>query len=398
MSGKEQRRLFIRSLLVLTSIVLVIAACRAPQATPTSAPPEPTQPPAQPTSTPTEAVAEPATEEGPCLIVGAIYVGPVTDAGFNQVQHEGLEAIKKNIPCVETIEAENVYESSEAEGVMENMIQQGAGLIFATSFGHMEPAFNVAQKHPDVIFMHSGGYMLSDNFGTYFSKMPEALYPMGVAAAKMTKTGKIGYVGAFPIGFTLANVNAFALGAQSVNPDIETHVVFTFSWVDRAKEAAATNALLDQGVDVVTMHVDSPVTIIETAEAGGAYSIGFQSLATQEYAPNGWITGLAFNWEPVMTETAQQVLDGTWKSQHIRKGLGEGYMVIAPFGSAVPEDVQKLVLDVADQIGKGELNVFAGPLFDQEGTVRVAEGEAWPEEALGDFDWYVQGVIGEPPQ
>ncbi len=246
--------------------------------------------------------------------------------------------------------------------------------------------------------MHAGGYLLSENFGTYFSKMPEALYPMGVAAAKMTKTNKLGYVGAFPIGFTLANVNAFTLGAQSVNPDIETHVIFTFSWVDRAKEAAATNALLDQGVDVITMHVDSPSTIIQTTEPAGAYSIGFQSLAAQQFAPKGWITGLGFNWEPGMTETAQQVLDGTWKSQHLRKGLGENYMVIAPFGPEVPEDVQQLVLSVADKIGTGELKAFAGPLIDQDGTVRVPEGEAWPEDALGDFDWYVQGVIGEPPK
>lgn len=168
--------------------------------------------------------------------------------------------------------------------------------------------------------------------------------------------------------------------------------------MDRAKEAAAANALLDLGVDVITMHVDSPATIIQTAEAAGAYSIGFQSLATQEYAPEGWITGLAFNWEPVMTETAQQVLHGTWQAQHIRKGLGEKYMVIAPFGPAVPEDVQELVLSSADDIGKGVLKAFAGPIIDQDGVVRVPQGEAWPEDALGDFDWYVQGVVGELPE
>jgi len=392
------RRSWLVACLAVLLVATLIVSC-APAATPA---PEPTPPPpaATPTPPPPEPTptAPPPTEEAPCLIVGALYVGPVTDAGFNQAQHEGLIAMQENIPCIETIEAEHVAESSEAERVMENMIQQGAGLIFATSFGHLEPAFGVAERHPEVIFMHSGGYLLADNFGTYFSKMPEALYPMGIAAAKMTKTNKIGYVGAFPIGFTLANINAFTLGAQSVNPDIETHVVFTFSWVDRAKEAGATNALLGEGVDVITMHVDSPSTIIQTTEAAGAYSIGFQSLATQEYAPEGWITGLAFNWEPVMTETAQQVLDGTWESQHIRRGIGEEYMVIAPFGPAVPEDVQQLVLEIADDIGSGVLKAFAGPIVDQDGVVRVAEGEAWPEEAMGDFDWYVQGVIGEPPE
>jgi basic membrane lipoprotein Med (substrate-binding protein (PBP1-ABC) superfamily) len=400
---KKMRRRAIRQFMLLTGLLCVailVTACAAqPTPEPTTVPVEPTTPKEEPTEPPPEPTAVPTEEEAePCLTVGIIYVGPVTDAGFNQAQHDGLMEMKENIPCIETIEAENIAESAEAESTLETMIQQGAELIFATSFGHMEPAYAVAEKYPEVTFLHAGGYLLADNFGTYFTTMPKHLYLMGVAAGKMTQTNKIGYIGAFPIGFTIANINAFALGAQSVNPDIETHVVWTFSWLDRAKEVGATNALVDEGVDVVTMHVDSPVTIIQTAEEAGIYSIGFHSAAGQQFAPNGWITGLEFVWGPFMTETAQQVMDGTWEAAHVRKGIEVGWMAVAPFGQAVPQDVQDLVLSLAEDMANFTLDPFAGPLIDQEGTVRVAEGETVPNEELGNFDWFVQGVIGEPPQ
>ncbi len=349
--------------------------------------------------TPVQAVVaeKPAADE-PCLTVGAIYIGTIDDAGYNRSQHDGLVAMQEAIPCVEIVEAENVPEGADAERAMEIMIRQGAKLIFATSFGHLEPALAVAENHPEVTFMHAGGYLdpLPANVGTYYANMPESLYLMGVAAGRMTKTNHLGFVGAIPLGYTLGNINAFELGALSVNPDAQTHVVFTGSWVDRAAEAAATNALIAEDVDVVTMHVDSPITVIQTAEEAGIYSIGFQSVTAQEYAPEGWITGLGFTWGPVMTETAQAVIDGTWEPQNIRKGIYDGYMSVAPFGDFVPEEVQEEVLGLIDKLGSGELVVFAGPIVDQDGEVRVPEGEQIPGWAMGDFDWFVQGVIGEP--
>lgn len=334
-------------------------------------------------------------DEQPVLIVGAIYVGSVNDAGYNQAMKEGLEEMKKNIPGLELLEAENVPEGAEAERVIENMIQQGATLIFPTSFGHMEPAANVAERHPEVIFMHAGGWIQTDNFGNYYGNMPPSFYPMGVAAGKMTKTNKLGFVIGLPIGWSIANVNAFHLGARTVNPDVETTVVVTGGWLDRAKETAAANALIDQGVDVLTMHVDSPGTIIQTAEERGVYSIGFQSLAAQKFAPKGWITGLGFTWGGVMTEAAQQVIDGTWKSQMLRKGIDEGYITVAPFGEAVPEDVRKIILGAVADLAEG-FNIFTGPIKDQEGNIRLSEGETVSAGDLGNFDWYAEGIIGKP--
>ena len=325
------------------------------------------------------------------LVIGAIYVGNVNDYGYNQSFHDALTLVARSLPGVKLLEAENVPESAEAERVMEGMIQQGAKLIFPTSFGHQEPAFNVAKRHPDVYFYHAGGWMMAPNFGN----TQTAWYPMGVAAGKMTKTNKLGFVIGIPIGFAVGNVNAFELGARSVNPRAQTIVVVTGGWSDKAKEAAATNALLDQGCDVVSMHVDSPATVIQTAEARGAMSIGFQSIAARALAPKGWITGLGFRWEGFFTEVAKSVMDGTFKADSVHWGLGpRGMVQIAPFGASVPASVQKLVMDSAQKIENG-FNPFTGPIVDNTGVVQIKAGESWGGDKMGNFKWYVEGVVGK---
>ena len=335
-----------------------------------------------------------AAQDKPALTVGAIYVGSVNDYGYNRSFHDALLTVEKNIPGVKLLEAENVPESAEAERVMEGMIQQGAKLIFATSFGHQEPAFNVAKRHPDVYFEHAGGWMMASNFGNYFGNTQAAWYPMGVAAGKMTKTDKLGFVIGIPIGFAVGNVNAFELGAHSVNPKATTTVVVTGGWSDKAKEAAAANALLDQGCDVLAMHVDSPATVIQTAEARGAMSIGFQSIEARVLAPKGWITGLGFNWAPYFTEIAKSVIAGSFKSSSTHLGLGEGMVVMAPFGPSVPSDVRRVVTEAADKIAKG-FNPFTGPIVDNTGVVQIKAGESWGGDKMGDFKWYVEGVVGK---
>jgi len=328
------------------------------------------------------------------LTVGAIFVGSTNDYGYNRAMHDGLEAMKAAVPGVTLLEAENVPETAEAERVMEGMIQQGAKLIFATSFGHQQSAFNLAKKHPDVVFEHAGGWMLNANFGNFFGATQAAWYPMGVAAGAMTKSNTLGFVAGVPIGYLIGNINAFALGARSVNPKAEVHVVVTGSWSDKAKEAAAAGALIDQGADVVAMHVDSPATVIQTAESRSVYSIGFQSLEARALAPKGWITGLGFTWGPFMTETAKSVIAGTFKPAMVRLGLGQGMMAIAPFGSAVPEATRTLATAAADRVGAG-FNPFTGPITDNSGAVRIPAGEAWGGDKMGSFDWYVEGVVGK---
>ena len=373
---KMKRSVYVSLLLV--ALLVVLAGCAAPAAAP-----------ADSTGAATEAAA------GEKFVVGALHVGAINDAGYNQAHHDGLMKMKEALPNVEIIEAENVPESADAERVMENMIQQGAKMIFPQSFGYLDPALNVAAKHPDVIFMHPAGFKLADNFGTYWGNNFEAMYLAGIAAGKATTSNKLGFVTAFPIPNILASVNAFQLGAKSVNPDVTTTLVLNNAWVDPAKEASAVNALADAGVDVITGIVDSPVTLVKTAEERGIKSVGFHSDALQQFAPKGWLTGVAYTWGPLYTRLVQSVMDKSWKSEHIRGGIETDFLALAPFGAEVSPDTQKLIEDAKAKIVSGDLKIFAGPLLDNAGVERIKAGEAGGIELLDTTDWLVEGVIGQ---
>lgn len=356
-------------ILGLLAMIMLVAACAIPAAAPA------------------------AGEEK--VIIGALHVGSISDAGYNQAHHAGLVAMQANLPNVELIEAENVPESADAERVMENMIQQGVKIIFPQSFGYLDPALTVAEKYPNVIFMHPAGFKLADNLGTYWGNNFEAMYLAGIAAGKATTSNQLGFITAFPIPNILASVNAFHLGAKSVNPDVTTTLVINGSWVDPTKEAAATNALADAGVDVVTMIVDSPITVVKTAEERGIHVIGFHSDALQEFAPNGWLTGVAYTWGPLFTRIVQSVEDGTWKSEHIRGGVESDFVTLAAYGPSVTEETKTQIEEAKAKLISGELKIFQGPLVDNEGTVRIPEGEAGGIELLDTTDWLVEGVIGQ---
>jgi len=391
-----KNKLFALLSVVVCTLVLLSACGPAATSTPavTSAPTE--APTEAPTAAPTEVPTAVPTEAPPCLIVGATYGGPITDAGYNQAMHEAVMAIKTNIPCVKIIEAENVPDEAGATSTMENMIGQGAKMIIATAFNHQYPALALSQTHPDVIFEHAGGWEMGANFANFFGNPPDGWYLMGIAAGKMTTSNKIGFVAAFPLSWTLTFINAFELGVQSVNPDAQTVVAYTFAWGDATKDADATNSLINQGADVITMHVDSPATILSTAESRGVYSIGFQSLAAQQFAPEYWISGTGFTLGGKLTWLASTVLDGTWTPIFLRCGMADGCMAMAPFGPKVPQDVQDLVMQKKAEIEAGTLVVFQGPIVDQDGTIRVPAGEVLSADAMSSVDWFIKGVVGSP--
>lgn len=242
----SSRRTCLSTLWALTALVLlslVLGACAAPG----------------PTS-PGAAAANPGDQEASSTpgvggsAIGFIFVGPRDDYGYNQAAYLGSEVVAQAFPELEILRAENVPENQEAERVMENMIRNGARIMFPTSYGHLDPALEVAKRHPEVIFEHQGGLKTAENLGTYFGTIWEVVYLSGVAAGRMTQSGKLGYIVSFPIPQVLLNINAFTLGAQSVNPDIQTIVVFTASWCDPGQQAEATNSLIAQEVDVLTQH------------------------------------------------------------------------------------------------------------------------------------------------
>jgi basic membrane protein A and related proteins len=337
--------------------------------------------------------AGPSRADAPALVIGAIYVGSVNDYGYNRSFHDAFVQVGKDLPGVKLLEAENVPESAEAERVMEGMIQQGARLLFPTSFGYQDSARKVAKRHKEVAFEFAGDGPTARNFGVFFGSTQAAWYPMGVAAGRMTRSGKLGFVIGMPIGYALGNVNAFELGARSVNPAARTYVVVTGGWSDKAKEAGAANALLDQSCDVVAMHVDSPATIIQTVEARGGMSIGFQSVEAQALAPKGWLTGLGFTWAPFIAKVARDVMANRFRGEAVYQGLGQ-MVAMAPFGAAVPADVQVQVNAAAAQVTKG-FNPFTGPLKSNTGATVLPPGASVGADQMGSMNWYVDGVIGK---
>ncbi|MBG9390053.1 BMP family ABC transporter substrate-binding protein [Caenimonas aquaedulcis] len=327
------------------------------------------------------------------LTIGAVYVGSVNDHGYNRSFHDALTQVARDVPGVKLIEVENVPESGQSESVMEGLVQQGAKLVIPTSFGYSDSARKVARRHRDVAFEFAGDGDTESNFGVFFGQTQHAMYAMGVAAGRMTKTNKLGFVIGVPIGYSLGNVNAFQMGAKSVNPAVQTIVVVTGGWSDKAKEASAANALLDQGCDVVSMHVDSPATIIRTVEARGAMSVGFQSIQARELAPRGWLTGIGFDWTPFLTQVAKDVMAGRFRGQAVYQGLGR-MVVVAPFGAAVPPDVQAQVRRAADEIAKG-FNPFTGPIKDNRGRTVLPANATVGNDQMGRLNWYVEGVVGK---
>ena len=330
---------------------------------------------------------------GDNLMVGAIHVGSINDNGYNQAMHEGLLQMKSSIPNIEIIEAENVPETSDSEIVMEDMIDRGAKLIFPMSFGYLDHVLAVASKHPNVIFEHPAGGKLAPNVGTFWSDTTSMEYLMGIVAGKSTKTNKLGWVIGFPVPNILTSINAFQLGAQSVNPEVTTEVIVNNAWLDPAQEAAAINALADAGVDVVTMIVDSPTTVVSTAAHRGINSIGFHCICVQNSAGQSWLTGIGFTWGDLFTQIARDVMAGTWESVNKVGAIDHGYAAIAPYGPEVSDETKTLVEQARAAIISGQLDPFAGPIFDNQGNVRVKDGEIGdPYELLVSTDYLVAGV------
>jgi len=327
------------------------------------------------------------------LIVGALHVGSINDRGYNQAMHEGLAAMKANVPDIELIEKENVPENADAEVVMEDMIKKGAKLIFPMSFGYLDSALNVAAKHPDVVFEHPAGFKRAENLGTFWSDTVSHEYLMGIVAGWSTKTNKLGWVIGYPVPNILTSINAFQLGARSVNPGVTTELVTDSAWLDPAKEAAAANRLADDGVDVVTMIVDSPTTVVETAAQRGMMSMGFHCACVQEQAGAGWLTGIGFDWGGLFTEIAREVMGGTWRSENKIGTIDNGYANLAPFGSAVSADTVAAVDQARVKLISGELAIFAGPIEDNKGAVVIPAGViARVPDLLGATDYLVAGV------
>lgn len=325
------------------------------------------------------------------LKVGFIYVSPIGDAGYSYAHDLGRKEVAK-LPGVKTFYLESIKEGQDAERVLRKMAREGYDLIFATSYGYMDPVIKVAKRFPNVVFMHCSGFKRAKNVGTYFGRMYQARYLTGMVAGYMTKTNIIGYVAAYPLPELIRGINAFTLGAKSVNPKVQVRVVWTKSWYDPATEKEAAKSLLDVGADVITQHVDSPAPQ-EAAQEAHVYSIGYNS-DMAKFAPNAHLTAAIWQWGNLYKKIVMEVKNKTWKSSNIWAGMDEGVVDIAPFGKMVPENVRKHVLEVRQKIKNKEFVIFKGPLYDQNKNLRVKDGEKMTDQEIWSMSWFVDGVIG----
>jgi simple sugar transport system substrate-binding protein len=339
------------------------------------------------------------------ITMGFIYVGPKDDYGYNQAHAEGRAAVSK-LPGIKTVEEANVPETVAVQETMKNMIvQDGATVLFPTSFGYFDPhILKVAKKYPKVQFLHCGGLYTAGkhpkNVGSYFGYIDEAQYVAGIVAGRTTKTGKLGFIAAKPIPQVLRNINAFTLGARSVNPKATVQVIFTGDWSLPVKEAEAANSLIDQGIDVLTCHVDSPKVIVQTAEKRGIYSSGYHA-SQAAIAPKGYLTGAEWNWEAVYTNYAKLIKAGKKLSDGgiphlVRGGLKEGFVKLSPYGPAVSEEAKKDAEAAKAKFMDGSMVIFKGELKDNTGKVVIPAGTELKQKdpVLEKMDYLVEGVIG----
>ena len=324
--------------------------------------------------------------------VGFVYIGSINDGGYTQAHDKGRLAIEEQLG-VETAYIENVEENvSAVTTAIDTLIEEnGCNLIYTNSFGFMDGTLQMAKDYPDVKFAHCSGYQRLDNMSTYFGKAYQARYLTGIVAGMKTEKNYIGYVAAKPIPEVIRGINAFTLGVQSVNPDAKVEVYFTNTWYDPTEEKNGALALLNKGVDVIAQHQDTTAPQV-AAQEKGAYCIGY-NFPTPDAAPDAYLTAACFDWATFYVDDCKRAIDGTWTSRAYWEGLSEHMTYIDTLTSLCAEGTQEKVDAAQAAIIDGTLEPFTGPLYDQDGNLKVEEGVKMTDDEIWNMDWYVQGVI-----
>jgi simple sugar transport system substrate-binding protein len=328
------------------------------------------------------------------LRVAFVYVAPIGDAGWTFQHDLGRRAMDRALgDKVTSSYVEDVAEGADAERVIRKLATDGNQLIFTTSFGYMNPTLKVAQQFPKTYFDHATGYKRAANLGTYSARFYEGRYLAGLIAGRMSKSGIAGYVAAFPIPEVVQGINAFTLAAQSVNPKFTTKVVWTSSWFDPGKERAAADTMIAQGADVVTHHTDSTATV-QAGEEKGVWSIAYNS-DMSKYGPKTCLTAVTMIWDGYYIATAKAATEGKWQPADVWGGIKDGMVALAPLNAVVRVEVAKDVTAKQSQIATGQLKPFEGPIKDQDGKERVAQGAALSDKDILEMKWFAAGVQGK---
>jgi basic membrane protein A and related proteins len=357
-------------------------------------------------STPDASSGAPKAAGDEPMTVGYIYVGPKDDYGYNQAHAEGAKAMTEKHKSVKLVEEASVPETTAVAETMRSMIDiDQAKMLFPTSFGYFDPhVLKMAAEYPDVQFFHAAGLYKEGvhpkNVGSYFGYIDEAQYVAGVVAGLTSKSGKLGFVAAKPIPQVLRNINSFTLGARSVKPEVTTQVVFTGDWALPIKEAEAVNSMADQGIDVVTCHVDSPKVVMETAEKRGIFSSGYHANQAA-LAPKGYLTGAEWDWSNIYSKLVEETQAGKTLMNggipHIlRGGLKDGFCKLSDYGTAVGADAKKAADDAKAKFMDGSMVIYKGGLKDNTGKEVIPSGDGLKQQdlKLEEMNYLVEGVVG----
>jgi simple sugar transport system substrate-binding protein len=330
------------------------------------------------------------------LGVGFMYVGPIGDLGWNYQHDLSRKELEKHYgDKIKTTYVENVPEGPDAERVLADLASKGNSLIFATSFGYMNPTIKVAQKFPKVHFEHATGYKRAANVATYNIRFYESRYVEGIISGMMSKSGKIGYICSVPIPEVVMGLNAYIIGMRTINPKATIRMVWINSWYDPGKEGDAAKALFDQGCDIVAQHTDS-TSPLQVAQQRGLLGFG-EASDMYSAAPKAQLTSPVNNWAPYYIERTKAVLDGTWKSGDVWGGFKAGMMVMAPYKN-MPDNVAAAAKAAQDGIASGAIDIYKGPIKDQSGAIKVAAGSTLDDKAISGMNWLAEGVEGQIPK
>jgi len=331
------------------------------------------------------------------LKIGVVHVAPIADAGWVRQHEEARLAVQAAFgDRVQTRAIENVAEGPDAERVIRDLAATGYKLIFAPSFGYMEPTLKVAKEFPDVKFESITGYKTAPNVAAANARYYEGRYLAGIAAGRMTKSNLAGYVAGLPIPEVLQGINAFTLGMRSVNPQAQVRVLWLNTWFDPGKERDAAMALMDQGADVLSFHAAS-TAVMAAAQERGKLAVAYHS-DMRKVAPDAQLVAVTHQWADYYKRRTQAVLDGTWKSGNVWGGVREGMIRVGYFGSRVPKAVQDEVLARQKDIAAGRVRPFAGPIADNRGRLVVEKGQALSDAQILTMDYFVAGVQGKAGQ
>jgi basic membrane protein A len=328
------------------------------------------------------------------LSVAFVYASPIGDAGWSYQHELGRRAVDKALAGqVKTGYVENTGEGADAERVFRQLAGSGNELIFATASGYINPLLKIAGQFPRIKFEQATGDRRAANLATYSGRFYEGRYVAGVIAGRMSRSGILGYVAASPIPDAVQGINAFLLGARSVNPQARVKLEWTGAWSDPGRERAVADALIAQGADLLTHHTDSPA-VVQAGEERGVQTIGYNS-DLAKYGPKTCLTSVTMDWSGYYVGRVKAALSGTWKADDTWGGFREGMIRMAPYNEAIPAEVRAEADARIAAISAGTLKPFGGPIKDQAGKQVVAAGRSMSDKELLEMKFLASGVQGK---